>query len=405
MNSRKSIGSELSSSSSSSSSANSRSIDLPSADFEHRIEGKTIAESDDDVIEEEEETNSREIKRTIDGLLDQKTIVETSKTTTTTAILSNNNASNRNINNDLSSLSILNYKSLDDDEDEEDFVLKSPRLLGSTRHKRGGVAGIVGACDEDDLDNEQTARDDDDYNIDLDYENYFKFGDESQTSQRDGVVGTHTAADHTLNQTSVSSRSARSRSSVGAGSSSTTATTTTTTTTGCGAGGTEDLSSSSSSPNASKLVSQSTCAKPSVASAKPATRRVSSKKSTGNNRFNLIEQDSANSGVNGVPTNIGGRSIVDINKHKYLVGLNLFNRFNIFFLLFYFNSFFIDSFVFAVFKRKPERGINYLIEEKFLERNPRFIAEFLFNRNCVSKQMIGEYISNTQDKLIRAVLK
>lgn len=56
-------------------------------------------------------------------------------------------------------------------------------------------------------------------------------------------------------------------------------------------------------------------------------------------------------------------------------------------------------------KRKPERGINYLIDEKFLERSPRLIAEFLFNRNCISKQMIGEYISNTQDKLIRAVLK
>lgn len=304
---------------------------MPSVDFEHRIEGKPIAESDDDVIEEEEETNSREIKRTIDCLLEQKAIVETTKTITTTAILSNNNASNRNINNDLSSLSILNYKSLDDDEDEEDFVLKSPRLLGSTRHKRGGVGGgIVGACGEDDdLDHEQTARDEDDYDIDLDYENYFKFGDESQTSQRDGVVGIHIAADHTLNQTSVSSRSARSRSSVGAGSSSTTATTTTTT--GCGAGGTGDLSSSSSSPNASKLASQSTCAKPSVAGAKPATRRVSSKKSAGNNRFNLIEQDSSNSAANGVPTtSIGGRSIVDINKHKYLVGLNLFNRFNIF---------------------------------------------------------------------------
>jgi len=69
----------------------------------------------------------------------------------------------------------------------------------------------------------------------------------------------------------------------------------------------------------------------------------------------------------------------DINKRKYLVGLNMFNR-------------------------KPEKGINYLIEEKFLERNPKSIAEFLFNRNCLSKQMIGEYISNTQDKFILQIL-
>jgi hypothetical protein len=70
----------------------------------------------------------------------------------------------------------------------------------------------------------------------------------------------------------------------------------------------------------------------------------------------------------------------DINKRKYLVGLNLFNR-------------------------KPERGIAYLMDERFLEYNPRCVAEFLFNRNCLSKQMIGEYIGNTQDKFARLVLQ
>lgn len=69
----------------------------------------------------------------------------------------------------------------------------------------------------------------------------------------------------------------------------------------------------------------------------------------------------------------------DISKRKYLVGLNMFNR-------------------------KPEKGINYLIEEKFLDRSSKSIAEFLFNRNCLSKQMIGDYISNTQDKFIYQVL-
>ena len=69
----------------------------------------------------------------------------------------------------------------------------------------------------------------------------------------------------------------------------------------------------------------------------------------------------------------------DVSKRKYLVGLNMFNR-------------------------KPEKGINYLIEEKFLERNARGIAEFLFNRNCLRKQMIGDYVSNTQDKFILQIL-
>ena len=69
----------------------------------------------------------------------------------------------------------------------------------------------------------------------------------------------------------------------------------------------------------------------------------------------------------------------DLSKRKYLVGLNLFNR-------------------------KPEKGIQYLVDENFLDMTPRSIAEFLFNRNCLSKQMIGDYISNTQDKFIRSIL-
>ncbi len=69
----------------------------------------------------------------------------------------------------------------------------------------------------------------------------------------------------------------------------------------------------------------------------------------------------------------------DLSKRKYLVGLNLFNR-------------------------KPDKGIAYLIEEKFLDKNAKSIAEFLYNRNCLSKQMIGEYISNTQDKFVASIL-
>lgn len=70
----------------------------------------------------------------------------------------------------------------------------------------------------------------------------------------------------------------------------------------------------------------------------------------------------------------------DSKKRKYLVGLNLFNR-------------------------KPELGIQYLISEKFLDSSPRSVAEFLFNRNCLSKQVIGEYISNTQDAFVKSILR
>lgn len=45
-----------------------------------------------------------------------------------------------------------------------------------------------------------------------------------------------------------------------------------------------------------------------------------------------------------------------------------------------------------------------MIKENFLDPSPRSIAEFLFNRNCLSKQMIGDYISNTQDRHIKSIL-
>ncbi len=57
-----------------------------------------------------------------------------------------------------------------------------------------------------------------------------------------------------------------------------------------------------------------------------------------------------------------------------------------------------------LFNRKPDNGISYLIEEKFLDNNPKAIAEFLYNRKCLSKLKIGEYISNTQDKRIALIL-
>lgn len=101
------------------------------------------------------------------------------------------------------------------------------------------------------------------------------------------------------------------------------------------------------------------------------------------------------------------KSDYDVNKRKYLVGLNLFNRL-IMILIYAVFVYIIILLFFSLFFfcfRKPEKGINYLIEEKFIERNPKSIAEFLFNRNCISKQMIGEYISNTQDNFIKQILK
>jgi IQ motif/SEC7 domain-containing protein len=56
-------------------------------------------------------------------------------------------------------------------------------------------------------------------------------------------------------------------------------------------------------------------------------------------------------------------------------------------------------------KRKPERGIHYLIAHRFLEANAQSVARFLLSRKGLSRQMIGEYLGNLQDSFAMQVLQ
>ena len=55
--------------------------------------------------------------------------------------------------------------------------------------------------------------------------------------------------------------------------------------------------------------------------------------------------------------------------------------------------------------RKPENGIKYLVERKFLDNRPSAIARFLIARKGLSKQMIGEYLGNLQNPFVMEVLR
>ncbi|XP_055343001.1 IQ motif and SEC7 domain-containing protein 1-like isoform X2 [Paramacrobiotus metropolitanus] len=66
-------------------------------------------------------------------------------------------------------------------------------------------------------------------------------------------------------------------------------------------------------------------------------------------------------------------------KRQYRVGLNLFNK-------------------------KPERGMEYLIEKGFVVESPSAVARFLISRKGLSKQKIGEYLGCQTDFCI-AVLQ
>lgn len=321
---------------STSTSSTSRSLDLPSVDFEHRMEEMAAVMSPKSSVVESDDDHIRSAPEVVAAAPIEAAVA----------------AKSSNINNavavDVSSLSILNYKNLDDEENDDKAVVyhRNPTNRHHRHHNHHHHRHHF-SIDDDEIE------DDDDGELDeYEYENYFKLVGEEQPRRRRPEPA---AADHTmLNNTGVSS-SLRSRSSVGSGSAATTTTTTTT--------------SIQSSPNSSTKPATTT-----TTATKP-IRAVSARRKQ---RRNGVSSPPVSSPTH-PPSNVS-QSAADLNKHKYLVGLNLFNR-------------------------KPERGINYLIEEKFLERNPRQIAEFLFNRNCISKQMIGEYISNTQDKLIRSVLK
>lgn len=69
-----------------------------------------------------------------------------------------------------------------------------------------------------------------------------------------------------------------------------------------------------------------------------------------------------------------------LRKRLYRVGLNLFNK-------------------------KPEVGIAYLVRKKFLEGTPPTVARFLVSRKGLSKQMIGEYLTNLQSPFSMSCLE
>ena len=66
-------------------------------------------------------------------------------------------------------------------------------------------------------------------------------------------------------------------------------------------------------------------------------------------------------------------------RRQYRVGLNLFNQ-------------------------NPQRGMEFLIEKKFLEYSPASVAKFLKGRKGLSKKMIGEYMTSLQRTFNLAVL-
>ncbi|XP_072285234.1 IQ motif and SEC7 domain-containing protein 1-like isoform X2 [Pyxicephalus adspersus] len=68
-----------------------------------------------------------------------------------------------------------------------------------------------------------------------------------------------------------------------------------------------------------------------------------------------------------------------VQKREYRIGLNLFNK-------------------------KPEKGIQYLIERGFLSDTPVGVAHFILERKGLSRQMIGEFLGNRQKQFNRDVL-
>ncbi|XP_071492110.1 uncharacterized protein [Diadema antillarum] len=67
-------------------------------------------------------------------------------------------------------------------------------------------------------------------------------------------------------------------------------------------------------------------------------------------------------------------------RRRYRVGINLFNK-------------------------KPEKGIKFLIENRFIENSPQDVARFLLKRTGFSKQKIGEYLGNLQKAFNMMVLE
>lgn len=61
--------------------------------------------------------------------------------------------------------------------------------------------------------------------------------------------------------------------------------------------------------------------------------------------------------------------------------------------------------VFLLSYRKPEKGIQYLIERGFVSDTPVGIARFILERKGLSRQMIGEFLGNRQKQFNKDVLE
>lgn len=86
---------------------------------------------------------------------------------------------------------------------------------------------------------------------------------------------------------------------------------------------------------------------------------------------NVSPNLSTGSSTGGNKVNMSTEESEILRKRLYRVGLNLFNK-------------------------KPEVGVTYLVKKKFLEGSPPSVARFLVSRKGLSKQMIGEYLTNLQ---------
>ncbi|KAI4800530.1 hypothetical protein KUCAC02_009671 [Chaenocephalus aceratus] len=68
-----------------------------------------------------------------------------------------------------------------------------------------------------------------------------------------------------------------------------------------------------------------------------------------------------------------------VQRRQYRIGLNMFNK-------------------------KPEKGIQYLIERGFVSDTPVGVARFILERKGLSRQMIGEFLGNRQKQFNKDVL-
>lgn len=65
----------------------------------------------------------------------------------------------------------------------------------------------------------------------------------------------------------------------------------------------------------------------------------------------------------------------------------------------------IHIFALSFLLRKPEKGVQYLIERGFVPDTPVGVAHFLLQRKGLSRQMIGEFLGNRQKQFNRDVLE